>query len=396
MTQNQRFYSIDILKGISVLLMLFAGALYLPAQLPWFVSPATTDAISVFTGFIITGFIFTYGMTIPFSITKKINNGLTSYDISRAIFGRTIVLIAIGLLMVNTYRVNAELTGFNSYIWSILMFTAIFLVWNRYTESENNFFTIIGFRFLGMALLVFLVFKFKSGSFENGGSLITGWWEIPGLIGWGYLVAAFSYLALRNSLPGTFIIWIIFLALSILSNLKLTDFMEPVRPYLGVVTDGKIPFIMLTGQMTGILVKKFFHPEISKTISRITAFGLFSVILGIILKLIIPGLAGFQNPTVTLIFSGIWIIVFLLLFWLTDVKMYFRFFAFLKPAGENTMTAYLFPYLIYNIIWLTGIPIFFYRQEGNPFYTLVGSAIAAIVMMLFSTLIIKLNIRLKI
>ena len=396
MTQNQRFYSIDILKGLSVLLMLFTGALYLPAQLPWFASPSATNPISGFAVFIITGFIFSYGMTIPFSITKKINNGLTSMEISRSIFGRAIVLIAIGLLMANTYRVNAELTGFNTYIWSILMFTAIFLVWNRYTEGENNFFTIIGFRFLGLALLVFLVFKFKSGSFENGGSLITGWWEIPGLIGWGYLVAAFAYLAIRNSLPGTFIIWIIFLILSILHQLKLTDFLEPLRPYLGVVTDGNIPFIMITGQMTGILVKKFFQPEISKTFYRISAFALFSVIVGVILKFTIPLPTGIQVPAIILISNGIWIAAFLLLFWFADVKMYVSFFAFLKLAGENVMTAYLFPYLIYNLIWLSGVNIFFYRQTGNTFFSIAGSAILSIVMLLFSTLIIKLNIRLKI
>jgi hypothetical protein len=97
----------------------------------------------------------------------------------------------------------------------------------------------------------------------------------------------------------------------------------------------------------------------------------------------------------TLIFIGIWIIVFLFLFWLTDIKMYIGFFAFLKPAGENTMTAYLFPFLVYNLIWLAGIPIFFYRHYGT-FMTITGSAIVAILMMILSSILIKMNVKLKI
>ena len=75
-------------------------------------------------------------------------------------------------------------------LWSILMLIGVFLIWNKYPENDKNFFTIAGLKLAGMALLVFLVFKFKSGKVVNNGSLITSWWGILGLIGWGYLVAA--------------------------------------------------------------------------------------------------------------------------------------------------------------------------------------------------------------
>ena len=141
------------------------------------------------------GFLFMVGMAIPYSIGKRISQKQETNKIARHIIIRTISLLIIGVLMLNSGRVNPELTGIGKNLWAILMYTGVFLFWNNYKENDKNFFTITGLRLTGIAMLVFLVFKFKSGEIENNGSLITGWWGILGLIGWGYLVSAFVYLA---------------------------------------------------------------------------------------------------------------------------------------------------------------------------------------------------------
>ena len=114
-------------------------------------------------------------------------------------------------------------------LWSILMLTGVFLIWNKYTENDKNFFTIAGLRFAGIALLVFLVFRFRSGQMVNNGSLITGWWGILGLIGWGYLVSALIYLAIRDNILNTVVALLFFLTLNILSKLDLLDSLNPVK-----------------------------------------------------------------------------------------------------------------------------------------------------------------------
>jgi heparan-alpha-glucosaminide N-acetyltransferase len=396
MTQGERIHSIDIMKGIIIVLMLFVNALYLPGLIPWCPDYPSANATVNISGWFLIGFLFLMGMTVPFMISKKINNGFSSYEISRSIFGKSLILITIGVMMVNTARVDPELTGFSKYIWSILLFVAVFLVWLRYPDEDNNFFTVTGLRFLGLALLVFLVFKFRSGTFENGGTLITGWWEVPGLFGWGYLVVAFTYLALRNSIFGTVLVWLVFLLLNISAQLRLTGFMDPVRPFIGVITDGSIPFILLSGQITSLILKRFSERETQKTVTIILSAGTFSVITGVILmKYVITSQSCF-NPGIELIVNGICMILFIFFHWLIDLKNSGRWLDFFKPAGENALTAYLFPFIIYNLIWLAGINIFFFRQYDVQLINIAGSGILAILMLLLSTIIIKLNIRLKI
>ncbi len=129
----------------------------------------------------------------------------------RHIVIRSVSLIIIGVLSLNSGRVNAEFTGMSENLWSILMLIGVFLIWNKYAETDRNFFTIAGLRLAGVALLVFLVFRFKSGQMVNNGSLITGWWGILGLIGWGYLVSALLYLAVRDNILSTIIALLFFL-----------------------------------------------------------------------------------------------------------------------------------------------------------------------------------------
>ena len=396
MTQGERFHSIDVLKGIMVLFMLFVTTLSLPDVLPFFSDSGSKTPNYDLSVWAISGFIFMFGMNVPFIITNKINNGLNSYEISRTIISKSLILITIGILMVNTQRVNADLTGFNSYIWSAVMFCAIFLVWVRYPNEENKFFTVTGLRFLGLALLVFLIFKFRSGTFENGGTLITGWWEVPALLGWGYLIASFTYLAFRNSFAGSAVMCLLFLLLYIATKLGMIHFLDPFRPFIGPITGGYVPFVMLSGHLASLILKKYSKNEFMKTLTGLALYGSISLIVGIILKQTLFRSQEYFNPAISFIINGVIVFVFLLFHWLIDIKNHGPWFGFFKPAGENYLTAYLFPYLIFNLLWLCGIPVFFFRQSGASLINSLGSGVIAVLLMFLSTIIIKMNIRLKI
>ena len=396
MTQSHRFHSIDIVKGILILFMLFINDLFLPDLPPWLSNIDPSNNSPGIAGWIFPAFIFMFGTTVPFAISKKIYNGLTSYDISRQIFARAIILITIGVLMVNSYRVDPELTGFSKHLWSLLVFIAVFLVWNRYPEKENNFFTVTSLRLAGLATLVFLVLKFKSGSHENNGSLITGWWDLPGLLGWGYLVSAFTFLALRNSIAGTGLIWLLFLTLNILGELNLLQPLDPVRPYLGVITDGHIPLIMLSGHLAGLILKRFSETEYRKILLILICMGLMMVLSGFSLRkwIFTAGVSG--NPAIALICCGLILLFLVLMYWFADIKKNDRWFVLLKPAGENPLTVYIAPGIIYNLIYLSGLPVLFYQTSANIFINIAGSAIWAIFLVWLTSLLIRLNIKLKI
>jgi len=384
------------MKGIIVLLMLFVNDLFLPGLPPWLSGVDQGNNGWGIAGWVFPAFLFMTGMTIPFTIQKKINNGLLPNDISRQIIGKSLILITAGILMVNTYRVDPALTGFSRYLWTLLMFVALFLAWNRYPDKENNFFTVIGLRFAGLAILVFLVFKFRSGSFENNGSLIAGWWDLPGLIGWGYLVSAFTFLAFRNSFTGTILIWLSFLALNILWKLDLLRAIEPFRKYLGVITDGHVPFIMLSGHLTGLILKRFSTGESRKIIMIILPYGIAMLITGVVLKKFFFPVGIYGNPSLAILCSGICMLLFIPFFRIFDMKNNERWFLIFKPAGENALTTYFVSFVIYNLIWLCHLSLFFYKQSANQFIAFAGSALWALLILIISLVIIRLNIRLKI
>ena len=394
MTLHERFNSIDITKGIIVLSIIFLNN-FLPGHLPlWFEGKDNPVLVIIAAGILFPAFIFMTGVTIPFSVSKRINENLTPYEISRHIFARTLILITAGVLLVNSVRVNTQETGFSGYFWSLMLISAIFLVWNRYIESDDRFFTISGLRLLGLAILVFLVFKFRSGTFENNGSLIPGWWEMPGLAGWAYLVGSFTWLAARNSITGTLLIWLFFLALNILDNLGFSAFMDPVKPYFGTLTGGFIPFIVLSGQLCGILLKKFSITDIRKPVMIMTSAAVITGITGYMLATHIFNKGIYGNPGWALTGISVTTLFFALILWLDEVMKVMSWSKFLRSAGSNMMMIYILPFFFYNLIWLTGINLFFYNT-GAPVIAITGSVIWTTLMLWISLFLVRMNIRLK-
>ncbi|MCU0363870.1 MAG: DUF5009 domain-containing protein [Bacteroidales bacterium] len=394
MPENNRILSIDIMRGLTLVLMLFVNDLYMPGVPAWLGHmDAGFDGMGL-ADWVFPGFLFMVGMAIPYSITKRIAGEPSLAKVARHIVIRSVSLIIIGVLMLNSGRVNEELTGIGKNLWALLMYTGIFLVWNKYPEKENNFFTITGLRLLGMALLAGLVLKFRSGEPENNGSLITGWWGILGLIGWGYLAAAFTYLAIRDNIKNTIVALSFFLGLNILSKLSLLDFLDPVKPVLGVIIEGNVPMIVISGILASLILRKY-ATDYRMIIVTFVTFSAISLIAGFTLRnwFIISKIQA--TPSWGMICNGISMLIFALLYWIVDVKKQRSWAAFLKPAGENSLTTYLAPDILYYLIWMTGVPVLIYKQSGIPAVVIAGSLLWALLMVGLTALLAKYNIRLR-
>jgi predicted acyltransferase len=384
------------MRGLTLLLMLFVNDLNMRVAPAWLGHmKADFDGMGL-ADWVFPGFLFMVGMAIPFALAKRFSRGDSLYDISRHILTRTLSLLIIGVLMLNTGRVNSELTGMGENLWALLMYIAVFLFWNDYRDEDKRFFTITTLKLIGIAILIFLVLKFRSGQPENNGSLITGWWGILGLIGWGYLVAAFTYVLCRNLIFRTVLITLFFLGLNILSGLSLLDFLNPVKPLLGVIIEGNVPFIVLTGMIGGLIIKNLFVKEFKKVILIFAAIGVFYIVSGFILRnwFIISKIKA--TPSWGLICSGISSLLFALLYWIIDVKNKTSWAGFLKPAGENSLTTYLAPDILYYLIWMSGIPVLIYKQSSEPLIVVGGSLLWALLMVGFTALLARMNIKLRI
>ena len=395
MNNQNRILSIDIMRGFTLLLMLFVNDLNMNVAPSWLGHmEADFDGMGL-ADWVFPGFLFIVGMAIPFAFSKRFFKGDSIYDISRHIVTRSISLIIIGVLMLNTGRVNPELTGFSKNLWALLMYVAVFLFWNDYPDKENKFFTITGLKLAGIGILILLVFKFRSGEPENNGSLITGWWGILGLIGWGYLVSAFVYLVCRDSIFKTAVVTLFFLAMNMLSGWNLLDYLNPVKPYFGVIIDGNVPFIILTGLLAGLIIKKFPLTEFKTLIPVFIGLGIFCIISGFVLRnwFIISKIKA--TPSWGMICNGISFLLFIFIYWIVDVKNKKAWASFLKPAAENSLTTYLAPDILYHLIWMSGLPVLIYKQSSEPLIVVTGSIIWALLMAGVTALLARIKIRLK-
>jgi heparan-alpha-glucosaminide N-acetyltransferase len=396
MTNYNRISSIDIMRGLTLFLMLFVNDLNMDVAPAWLGHrEADFDGMGL-ADWVFPGFLFIVGMAIPFAFSKRFSQGQSLYDISRHIVTRSLSLIIIGVLMLNTDRVNPELTGISTNLWALLMYLAVFLFWNDYPDKENKFFTITGLKLTALAILVFLVFKFRSGEPENNGSLITGWWGILGLIGWGYLISAFTYVLCRDSLFKTSVITLFFLVMNMLSGWKLLGFLDPVKPFLGIIIDGNVPFIVLSGLLGGLIIKKLPLTEFRKVIPIFLGLGLFYLVSGFVLRnwFVISKIQA--TPSWGMICSGISFLLFILLYWVVDIKNNRSWASFLRPAGENSLTTYIAPDILYYLIWISGIPLLIYKQSQEPLIAVAGSLLWALLMVGLTALLARLNIRLRI
>jgi heparan-alpha-glucosaminide N-acetyltransferase len=383
------------MRGLTLILMLFVNDLNMNIAPSWLGHQAAEFDGMGLADWVFPGFLFIVGMAIPFALSKRFSSGESVYDISRHILTRTLSLLIIGVLMLNGGRVNPELTGISKNLWAILMYVGVFLFWNDYPNKENNFFTVTGLKFLGLAIFAFLILKFKSGQPANNGSLITGWWGILGLIGWAYLVSAFTYILCRDSIVKTSLIAVLFLILNILSSLKLLGFLDPVKPFLGIIIEGNNPLIVLTGLIAGLIIKQIPSKDFRIVILIFICLGLLYMAFGFFLRrwFIISKIQA--TPSWGMICSGISMLVFITLYWIADVRGKIRWAEFLRPAGENSLTTYIAPDILYYLIWSSAIPVLIYKQSHEPLIVIAGSIIWALLMVGLTALLARLKIRLR-
>jgi predicted acyltransferase len=340
------------------------------------------------------GFLFMVGLAIPYAIAARKKKGHDGFKIWVHILTRTLSLLLIGVLMVNISSLNPELTSMPAELWALLVYGCVFLIWNQYPRHSKNTRIFRLLRILGVVALVLLVVLFKAGTTENPEWLHTSWWGILGLIGWGYLSASATFVCTRGKFVGVIIVWLLFLILNILSQLGSLDGLNVLDPYIGVLLDGNIPTIVLSGLVVGMVVKKYKN-NLVRLMGILVPIGVFFLILGAILHqyFIVSKILG--TPSWAMYCSGISVFVFCMLFLVIDVLKWSAWTKLFLPAGQNSLTTYLAPDIIYYSIWGLGLNVFFYKQSESALLAICGSLAWAILMIGFAALLSKVHIKLK-
>jgi len=394
MQKTQRIRSIDIMRGLTLFLMLFVNDLFEPGVPSWLVHTKSDFDGMGLADWVFPGFLFIVGMSVPYALASRIHSGQSKKEIFSHIVLRTVSLIIIGLLMMNSGRLNPELSGISKSLWAILMYLSVFLVWNNYSSDEKYRKLFLALKITGILGLISLVAVFRAGEPGNALWLERGWWGILGLIGWGYIVAATINLFIGNKLFATSLIWLSFIGMNILSNAELLGFLDFLNPVFGVIISGNVPSTVLAGLTVSIFLRQNQYKPL-KTAGIIIVVGLIAFLLGFVLRnwFIISKIQG--TPSWVLICTGISMIVFALFYLIIDIRGKEKLARVFKPAGQNSLTTYLAPDIIYHLMWGLSIPLFFYKQETSQLLAVVGSLVWALAMVGFAALLAKINIRLK-
>lgn len=393
MTQlKEHITSIDIMRGLTLFLMLFVNDLYVPGVPKWLVHTAAQEDGMGLADWVFPGFLFMVGLSIPFAFKARRGKGESDAALARHILTRSLSLLIIGVFMVNVGRYDQESAMLPKNLWAILVYVSVFLIWNRYPKvpEKKNFYT--GLRLFGVTGLLFLAIVFQSDD-PGHPNMNTSWWGILGLIGWGYLAAAFCYLLSRGKWLPMMLVVGLFLLLNVLGSANLVVFPPFLSGALGVILKGSVPFLVSSGVLTGMALDR--RKSDSSFLLYLVLAGILSLGLGFLFRnwFIISKILA--TPSWGLICTGISLLVFSLIFFFFEKK---PDRLVLKPfvlAGQNSLTTYLAPDIIYYILWTLPFHVLFYKQDQSALFAVIGSLGWSLLMVFMVKALTRIPIKLK-
>jgi heparan-alpha-glucosaminide N-acetyltransferase len=390
---TKRILSVDIFRAVTMLLMIFVNDLWTLHGVPgWLEHAAANEDGMGLADTVFPAFLFIVGLSIPFAIGSRITRGDSKYSILLHILRRTLALVLMGFFMVNQENFNPLVPEMQRTLWDVLMIFAFILIWNNY-EGKKVFgkVPVWIFQVCGIAILLVLAFIYKGGTAGDPHWMRPHWWGILGLIGWAYLVCACIYLFSQNRIGIIILAWVILNALNLL---EVIPNWLPL-PRLLLIVGASNHVLVMSGVLVTMIYLRIREKE---------NFRIFGLILLMMAGLCIAYGFGVRpyggiskilaTPSWTSICAGISIAVFLIIFILADVLHYSGWASVIMPAGQNTLTCYLLPGLLY--------PLLYPLQQMLPASLLTGVA-GLIKSLLFALLTViiagwlqKIHIRLKI
>lgn len=372
----KRLLSIDVLRALTMLLMIFVNDASGVSHLPSWIDHAKEyeDGMG-FADTIFPCFLFIVGLSIPLAIKSRISKGDSTKQLFIYIITRSAALLIMGFYHVNLEEYNSHALLPHA-VWEIIITLSFFLIWLDYPETmaRTKKYVLQG---IGLAALIVMAILYKGGSDDHIRGMQPSWWGILGIIGWSYIVCAIIYVLTKGKLSLLILVWVIFAALNIIYH---------------TVTHGGLPVIgdaaSVTLTMGGIVITSLYAylVKVEKTQlvwGMFTALGVILIAGGLLIRPYTEGISKIRStPSWVFICSGITILMFELFIYLVDIKGKINWFKAIRPAGTSTLTCYLIPYLQVSIfeIFHINYPHFFNYGIGGAIRSMaVGFIIIAIV-----------------
>src|SRR5258706_2674355 len=154
--ESTRIGSIDILRGLTILLMMFVNDLHSVKGAPaWMkhIHPSNTDGMT-FVDVVFPAFLFIVGISIPFAIGRRLEREERPAGVWGHILSRVFGLLVIGFFMVNSETISKS-GPLSPPVWELLMYAGVALTWlslpGKWASRRSN---LAALRVVGAALLI--------------------------------------------------------------------------------------------------------------------------------------------------------------------------------------------------------------------------------------------------
>ncbi len=387
---SNRLKSIDILRALTMLLMIYVNDLWSLTDIPgWLGHKAASEDGMGLADVVFPAFLLIVGLSIPHAIRSRQKKGDSTLLIVRHIIERTLALLIMGVFMVNLENISSENLLFSRSLWQILMTLAFFLIWNIYRGPVMGRFSPWILKGLGWAILLFLAITY-SGAGDGGEQWMRfHWWGILGLIGWGYLVAALAYLMLGNK-P----LWLA-LVLAVLILLNINEFKTPFNFTIKLVVSASNHALVMGGVVvTSVLIRLKEQERMKLLVPFLLGFAAILMLFGYLSRPTWGISKIMATPSWTAICAGITVIAFAGMYLLADKAGKFRWAGIIEPAGSMTLTCYLIPYFVYAFRNILSISLPESLTTGG--IGILKSILFALLIIQLTGLLGRLKIKLKI
>jgi heparan-alpha-glucosaminide N-acetyltransferase len=387
---SQRIASIDILRALTMVLMIFVNDLWSLKNIPAWLGHVESgvDGIGL-ADTVFPAFLFIVGMSIPFAMENRRLKGDKKKDLVQHVLVRKVALLVMGVFLVNGESINESATGMHRLVWNVICCTCFITIWNAYPKTANRS-LVLAAKGSAILILIILAVIYKGG--EGASSFSPKWWGILGLIGWSYLVSGLVAVYAKDNIKVIAGAWVFLAGLSMLWHAKL------VPPFLHFIPHPIIGGTEAGLTMGGVLTSMIFRYYRARNDNRTLSVVLLSFAGALIILSMITrpfwGLAKLgATPAWLFLCSAFTIVVFVWIYWLVDVYVKANWFSIIKPAGTDTLMTYLIPYYAYAATWFLGIRIPEFMLQGS--IGLFKSFLFALFCVWVTWLLAKRGVRLK-
>lgn len=389
---SNRIAAIDVFRGLTILLMIFVNDVAGVSNIPNWLKHAPQDSPGMtFVDIVFPAFLFIVGLSIPFALAQR-KKKYPERLVLIHILVRTVGLIVLGLLMLNGPRVNSM----DSSWWNVLMYLGAILFWTAWPDGENKKIIHHILKWLGLAILIALLIIYRRNGTNGETWLITSWWGILGEIGFAYLCTSMLYLLLKNKPQLLYIVPVLSVLFYIADRSGQLDFLGQIKAvfYLGSHF-GTHVLITFSGLIAGKWLFDLRKTDNKTLMQNMSIYAILLAIAGYFLY----GLYGIDKiaatPSWALYSSAICVLLFMLIYWLMDIKGYQGIYGFFKPIASNPLLAYLLHVMFIYIFRIVGFSHFYGKNLGSGLIGIGRSLVFTALIYLITRILTKNGIKLK-